>query len=103
MFGEWKCLSCLILLGIEVCFFFVINDSIMFSGFNQMEISLQGKADPNFYVAGLSPMQYAAKEGDTKFLEYLIKAKGDPNSSDKVNFYVSLGLLLPSLDLVASS
>ena len=84
-------------------FFFVINDSIMFSGFNQMEISLQGKADPNFYFAGLSPMQYAAKEGDTKFLEYLIKAKGDPNSSDKVNFYVSLGLLLPSLDLVASS
>ncbi|XP_047965484.1 uncharacterized protein LOC125209952 [Salvia hispanica] len=51
--------------------------------FECLKLLLEGKADPNFYVAGLSPMQYAAKEGDTKFLEYLIKAKGDPNSSDK--------------------
>ena len=61
--------------------------------------SLQAKADPNLYLSGLSPLGCAAKEGDTKFLESLLKAGADPNLAENVNLCISLStcdILSPS-------
>ncbi|KAL1568698.1 ankyrin repeat and SOCS box protein 2-like isoform X1 [Salvia divinorum] len=51
--------------------------------FECMRLLLEATANPNFYHAGLNTLASAVKEGDTKFLKYLLKAKADPNSSNK--------------------
>ncbi|XP_042020513.1 inversin-B-like isoform X3 [Salvia splendens] len=40
---------------------------------------LAAKANPNMYVSGLSPLGFAAKEGDTRFLKCLLRSNADPN------------------------
>lgn len=50
--------------------------------------SLQGDADPNGYYGGFSPLLYAAREGDTKYLKRLLQAGADPNAD--VNIYFCL-------------
>ncbi|KAL1568720.1 E3 ubiquitin-protein ligase mib1-like [Salvia divinorum] len=47
--------------------------------FECLAVLLAAKANPNLYFSGLSPLGFAAKEGDTIFLKCLLQAKADPN------------------------
>ncbi|XP_042018902.1 uncharacterized protein LOC121766703 [Salvia splendens] len=71
--GAWPSLFCAFADTPLVC-------AVKSHSFECLELLLEAGADPNLFFSGISPLGVAAKEGDTKFLKRLLKAKADPDA-----------------------
>ncbi|KAL1568719.1 ankyrin-1-like isoform X1 [Salvia divinorum] len=83
--GNIQAVRALLFLGADPSFYYEFADTplvcaVKSRSFECLHLLLKAGADPNSYFNGISPLGFAAKEGDTKFLIRLLKAKADPNS-----------------------
>ncbi|XP_047973582.1 E3 ubiquitin-protein ligase mib1-like [Salvia hispanica] len=82
--GNLKAVKSLLYWDADPNFYAAVDDgplvcAVKSRSLESLAFLLAAKANPNMNDSGLSPLGFAAKEADTRFLKCLLRSKADPN------------------------